>query len=337
MRLLLAVFVVTLLAYTGCQPVTYDSWRNEQIDPEIQKVIERSSHQLIRLMAAGDRQALVSMMSPNLQEKSQASLDTLVELYSQIASDTPFSFMERVHFKNTGITTVTIPVADKEKPFRLSLPANTRSGFFTSMILKSGYVEHMVAATFNEIQGEWKLVSLYAGVYSALGNGPVDYLEESKTEMRNGHLMDAALKVLVATELLRPAGTMLTYDRHKELEQYRNTLLASVKEYYPMPMTMQLPGDPVLMDIQPYLLDDELVPLINYMTSIPLHDTVALKNEYERIHDIVAYNLPGLAEGKNRLLYCAYHNVQDDPDNPENVVFIKNLSGSNGQPGMFRD
>ncbi len=102
-------------------------------------------------------------------------------------------------------------------------------------------------------------------------------------------------------------------------------------------MTMELPGKPVLMGIQPFLLDSAIVPLINYMTSIPLRDTIALKNEYERIHRIVEHNLPGLAEGKPQLIYCAYHNVQDDPDNPGRVVFIKELSQSIGQPGLFRD
>jgi hypothetical protein len=139
-------------------------------------------------------------------------------------------------------------------------------------------LDWLMVCTFTKDRGQWKLTSLYMGPYRYKRKTTFDYYRDYKAYFHKHEYMNAYLSLQLVNNLLRP-GQYCTPAIEQGVLQARKSIDSVIKAGS-FPLQTGKITSPRLTDFATVFYHGKVYPAVKYTTTVPITDTVAVKNEW---------------------------------------------------------
>lgn len=193
--------------------------------------------------------------------------------------------------------------------FDLQFTAPTGESYIALFTPKSATQKWLITAVYDKFSYGWKLSLLEFNPYAENGRTAPELTEESKRLLKKKYYLDASNTGSYAKNCLNPA-TGWKYVTEAEIVKFNDIALDSVKAHCKLPLTVkQLPTKPQLWRIRIERTPEGAFPNINYISSINLLDTSAIKKENEALGKVIGHVINGIDKDKKYIYYTIYNNT----------------------------
>jgi hypothetical protein len=191
--------------------------------------------------------------------------------------------------------------------------------------IKDSVKDLLVTAIYGNYSGDWRLNILQFGRYKLFGENARHYYESAKFAFEQSYLMNAVNRMIIAKMLASPVNNFSTSLVEPEMKTLDKEINNAVESKYKFPLFFDnIKTRPAFFKINSYISNSEFYPAIQYLTSTPLNDTVALKSEYKLFKKEVYKTFAGLDKNKY-VLFQAYNEIAVDGKKSKSYGFLDSL------------
>lgn len=310
----LMLFFVLSVSYAGVG--TAVSLHNDEIDQENRNFIHELNNKIIESIKNGDSSVMLNLFMDDV--RNQPGLDTNIKnLYLQLNElfkNTNFNIENEylVTVKSLGGFNPVI-LSETKDAFSMVIEGKSDQIYISLLTSEGDFKNFMLSFIFMKIKNKWKLYSFNAGVSKIAGKSAISWFNEAKQLYDKGYLLPAALRLQVLQESLRPAP-FIQYEKEPEVMSLGNKIQGDINQKYKFPIRVaDIKTSPEIYYIEPQFLKSELLPLVKYVSSIPLTNTVELQKEAESMTPELDLIFPGITKGVNNIVYRAFSEAPTDP------------------------
>lgn len=219
---------------------------------------------------------------------------------------------------------IVLPKTDYD--FQVSIPRASNE-MYVSLSETLEFNKLLLSLIYAKQNGQWKLFQYYIGSFKIAEKNAVQWYEEALSYYNQGNLTLALLRLDVAYGCLHPAP-FLKYRRENEIIQFTKKAEAEFKDKYTFPIQLSdIKGNPAIYSIKGQFVQQDIIPVVWYVTSYKLEDVSNLKEEGNFLSPIVQEMFPGIAEGTKYIVFKAFTELPTDPQKVYNsygtIVEIK--------------
>jgi hypothetical protein len=305
----LLCFLLLVSVLSACkQEQPAGTYKNEAIEAGQREELHKLNDQLFNLLKANKIEELKSMMSKELLEGDP--INRTVELISLQSKAGTYDILDEYYLKDKAEEPGSLLInADAKGDDAYTLKYNqsiTQENYVAFLIPKNGADKWMITAIYGKYNYGWKLNKLDFGQYAVNGKNAPELYKQAKEKYGKGYLIDAVNDMAGAEKCFRPS-TQWQYAKEAEMNQYFFKAVQLVNEKYTFPYPLkQVSTQPKIFRILTEKRPEGTFPMIYYLTSVSIKDTVALKKENEQIKKVIGKVLPGIDKDKKIVLYTAF-------------------------------
>jgi hypothetical protein len=315
---LLAIALVLLLATASSGPGLggYLSRHNDEIDNELRKAIHKLNDRIVESLRKNDPSVILAIFVDEV--KQQKGIESNVkQFYSQLQErlkNRKFDVYNEyfVVLKKVGTWDFLVPSETDDK-FVMHLRGTSEQMYISLLRSQGDFEDLLLAFIYVKVADEWRLHSLDPGVIGIAGKTALEWFEEAKGLAKKGHYVPALLRLQVAGSCMRPAP-FFQYEKQQEMAVLARDTQAQFAQTHKFPL--RLSGAESLAEIyyiEPQFVKKELLPLIKYVTKIPLDDVPALQEEVNAMTAQLESTFPGITKGSTHIAYQAFSEPPTDP------------------------
>ena len=157
-----------------------------------------------------------------------------------------------------------------------------------------------------------------------LGKDAVDYFNYAHKVRTSGDIIDAYYFMTVANHYMTPGGNFFKFENADHMVEYADTLNYENNAKYLLPYTIeQMKTKPQVFNIHLELVEGKLTPMIVYLSTVYVKDTIALKKENDELNSKIGSIFPGMDKNNKSILYRAYNEKPNGQNSPKYYGFIK--------------
>jgi len=176
----------------------------------------------------------------------------------------------------------------------------TYIAFFTP---KTAPQKWLITAYIYKFDYGWKVNNLEIKPYAENGKTAPELMQQAKELTKKSYWVDASNTASYAVKCIRPSGCW-KYFNEKEIINYNGTALMAVSSHCKLPIVInQIPTKPHIWRITIERTPEGAFPNINYVSSIKLYNTDALKKENDAVQKIIGKLIPGVDKDKKYIYY----------------------------------
>jgi len=319
-------FVVSLLLVmllTSCVSINtgaYLAKENEEIDSALRQQIATLNTQILGTIQKSDFDGLFAYFAngvddgAKLKQRLQGSFPSLVKSTAGKSFDTYREYYIKWQGKNNG-PAVIVPQSDTD--FRLSVD-HASDEMYVFLGVSRDFSQAMLTMTYTKQNGSWRLYNSYVGSYKVANKTAPEWYQEASTQYDMGHLVPASFRAQHASKLLAPSP-MAKYDFEAKIVAYAKKLQDEMRATYTFPITASsVKGSPAIYYLDPQFVQNDIVPVVWYITSNPLDNEAALKDEANLMSPVVQDMFPGIADGVSNIVFKAFSEAPSDPNKKYN-------------------
>lgn len=325
------LFILILFIAFGlqsCNVGTTGTWKDENIQQSLKNEIKTLDKKVIEAVTTKNVDLLKSIMSDKLLEKSGNNIDQLIEQAGNVITTTDYKILNQFQAKNstTGIGNTIISGVSGQNDYIIHYQALNKEMFISLLIPKNGLDEFIVTNIYGKYPEGWKLNILQFGQYKVNGQTAPELYSKAKDEYENGYLMDAANNMFLSSRVANPANNFWQYQKENEMKKFYEKVMTEINSEYKFPMTIEaIDSKPQILTIYPQGTADGYFPMIEYLTSLDLKDTIQTKAEYEKIHSEIVKAFNGIEKDKDYIFYKAFSEMPDGKTPVPTYGFVKEL------------
>jgi hypothetical protein len=185
---------------------------------------------------------------------------------------------------------------------------------FMSLSETQEFNKLLLSLVYAKQDGQWKLSQYHIGSFKIAEKNAVQWYEEALPYYNQGSLISALFRLEMANSCLNPAP-FLKYQKEGEIVELAEKAQAEFKSKYSLPIQLSdIKGKPVIYDIRPQFVQQDIIPVVWYITSIKLEDVNGLKEEANSMSPIVQQMFPDIAEGTKYIVFKAFSEPPSDPN-----------------------
>jgi hypothetical protein len=308
------IILISVLIFQNCSTDNMGAWKNDNIDEGTRQEMKRLNTSLVNAIGEDNPPLIKSMMHEKLVEKSGKQISEYVHSISKSFQPGNFRVLEEYYIKSNSIglvNTVPASITNDSTHSIHYLPLNKET--YIALLIPGGQPnEVLVTAVYGKYHDAWKLNVLYFGQYSIMGRTAQYYYELAKKNYAFGAGIDALLYASVADRCLRPANDIWQYSNENEISVFKVKITDALNARYHFPLTLdKINTKPRLFRIYPEIIREGVFPMIQYVSSIDLKDSTALKSENEKIKKQVVELFKGINKNKKYIFYQAFNKEPD--------------------------
>lgn len=163
--------------------------------------------------------------------------------------------------------------------YRFSFVPVCNEMFVSLLASDSGLLLKLMYGIENQ---QWRLCYLISGRWSIEGRNIYDWFHLAESDYDAGKLWKAFREILFV-DILSGSSIGLEYSGKAEMKQYVRKIGMSFGNEFQKKMDM-LTNQPTLLRLAWFKSENAYLPKVYYKTSIPLSDTIALRQECESVH-----------------------------------------------------
>ncbi len=286
------------------------SWKNEKIKASRRADFHALNDQVFKLLKANDAKQLGFFMSKELIEDTYTT--RLIELVSNRLADNNYELLDEYYVINkfTDNDTVKATKASKNS-YDLYYQGITREMYFSFFTPKAGDNKYMITVVYAKYDYGWKISQLDVAPYTINGKTAPELFEMAKQEYAKNYLIDAVNNMSLASNCLRP-GDMWNYPNERDISEFYAKIMTEANDHYKFPFTLTgVPTKPRIIRVYMETVDEGSYPMVYYLSSIKLADTVALKKENGNIRKVIGNVMPGIDKDNKYIFYSAFNTKPD--------------------------
>lgn len=327
MKFKLIIITFIFIAIQGCRVGTNKTWENENIKPSIKAEIKKLNDKVIMATLTNNPQMIKELMAEKLLEISGDDFEDLLSQVNSFIIDRSYYILDEYYVKNTttGVSN-TVFSGSGNKDYILSYLALNKNMYVSLLSSENNEDEMLTTVIYGKYPEGWKINIINFGQYKIGGKTAPELYEKAKFEYSEGFLIDAANTSFLLSQALKPSSENWQYQNELEMEDFIKNIIAETKVKYQFPIMLdQIITKPEIFNFFPMRVAEGYFPMIEYVTTIDLTDTVATKNENEEMHKIIGRIFFGIDKDKDFLFYKAYNELPNGVTLVPTYGFVKKL------------
>jgi len=282
------------------------AWKNDQIKADKREDFHLLNAEVFTDLKANNPKHLQHLLSKELID-DRATVRT-VELISNHLKANNYSLFDEYYVINKWRDADTIESTAKGmNSYSLYLPGTAKEMYVAFFIPKAAENKWMITTIYAKYDYGWKLSKLDLSPYAINGRTAPELFKLAKDQYDKKYLVDAVNTMALADNCLRPSDVW-QYPVETDLRAFYGKIIGEANEQYQFPFTIkQVPTHPRIFRIFNKTNPDGTFPMIYYLSSINLKDTLAIKRENDLIKKVIGKVIPGIDKDKKCLLYAAFN------------------------------
>lgn len=303
-------FLLIISLLQSCESDEPGSWKNAAIKASKREEFHKLNDNLFAALKANKPEDVKNMMSKEFLEGDP--VDRTVELCSIYSKQGGYKVLDEYYINDAGEPGSLTINADAKGPDAYTLKYNqstTQGNYIAFLIPDSGPEKWLITAIYGKYNYGWKLNKLDVGQYAVNGKNAPELYKQAKEKYAKSYWIDAVNDMAAAEKCFRPSGQW-QYAKENEMSRFFYTVVQQVNEKYTFPFTInQVASKPKIFRILTENRPEGTFPMIYYLSSISINDTVGLKKENQQIQKVIGKVLPGIDKDKKYVLYSAFNGL----------------------------
>lgn len=306
-RFIAILFSGIILLLQACGPDKPGTYKNDQIPSGTASKLHSLNNALLTALKANDPEGMENLMSQELianrewMSTSERASNHMKEadyglLFEYLIVNEPVPDSGVIKERNLGVNNF-------DYTYSRGVP-ETYIAFFTA---KSAPQKWLITALYNKYDYGWKISSLEFNLYAENGLTAPESAKHAAELLKKGYWLDASNTASFAVNCIRPASNW-KYVNEQAVFRFNAMALETVMAHYKLPLTIkQVPTHPRIWRIRIERNKEGAFPNVNYLSTIKLTDTVALKKENEAIGKVIGSMMTGIDKDKKYIYYTIYN------------------------------
>ena len=315
------LFVIASLALQGCMYQQAESIANKDIDPKLREIIKAKNDSLFNALSNSSSKVLEKLGSPKFVKFMHSRLEGVIWPFRKGYLTTDYVVYDEFYNHHSTVPDNSV-IAAPQKGYTFTFQNQQKETYVS--LLKCTYQDmedYVVAVIYSNINGEWKIEEIKAGQLGIYGKTPNDLYNEAQQLNEKGFSIDAISHIDAANSFLDPLENMLKYDEDKRIRYYQKDWAEKLNSTVILPYELrEIHSKPVIGGITSVKNTEGFYPLINYITIVPVQDTLALGREFERVKAETEKAFPQIDFKQKYIYYRAYNK------DPETDILNKNYT-----------
>jgi hypothetical protein len=322
-RLAFALTTVILLLSCRFSSNAFSVYENDHIEKQKRDRISTLNDNLIRNIKNNKIDYIKSLMSDQLLQKTGRKLDSTISQVSAYITTSNYSVLDEFDIYNSEENSSS---SITSHDFTVHFMALNKNVYVSLLDIKDSVKDILVTAVYGNYSGDWRLNILQFGRYKLFGENALYYYELARSDFKQSYLMNAENHMIIAKLLAKPVNNFSAYLLEPEIKTLDKDIVKAVESKYTFPLFFtNIKTRPAFFKINSNVSHSELYPAIQYLSAIPLADTIALKSEYELFKKEVYKTFTGLDKNKY-VLFQAYNEIAVDGKNSKSYGFLDTLN-----------
>lgn len=304
-----------------------ERYADKKIDPQIKAEIKAMNDKVMKACISDNPSLLYKLFLPELLKDSGDEIGELVRNIHHLLKSENYEVLEEFYIPNPpelmeGLASET-SVSNEFDVFYISSANET---YISLLIPEKEYDEFLMMTVYSKEDGEWKLNNFQFGAYSIQGKKAFDLYQESKEFFNKDYLVDASNSMLLCSRIWQPANRFFKYKTQEEIVAFSNRLSEQVNKSLKFPMTIEeIPSKPKVFNIMPFPIEDGFFPMVDYVTTFEIEDSINIGKENEDLHKIMGKIFPGIDQDRDRLLYTIYNKLPNKQEDYASVGMMRSI------------
>jgi hypothetical protein len=330
MKQQILLIALTIFTLQSCDFKMSKTWKNDNIDYTKREQIRVLNDKLFEALTNNDVAGVRALMSDTLVEKVGSGLDKLISQVSSSFQSGSYTILDEYNIHNSTIGAEnTLSSGDSDDNAYIITYGALNKEMYVSLLLPTGLNdEPLVTVVYGNYDNQWKINILQFGQYSLFKKTAPDYYKLAKESYEKSYLIDAVSYMELAKRCLRPAANdLFQYKKEKEIQEFYDKIMREANAKFVLPLTLDnIDTKPQIIEVYPEIIDEGPFPMISYLSGINIKDTVALKNEYEKIKIEVNQLFTGINKDKKYVFYRAFNEIPDGTKTVKRYGFVDQLT-----------
>lgn len=320
----LPAFLLVIFTLQSCEPTQPGSWKNENIDKSSREKFHKLNDELFKQLKVNDEKQLEYIMSKEFID--EPGKERMIELVSNRVKTADYSLLDEYYTVNRYKDIDTIKTGTTGiNSYTLTFLGATHEMYMAFFVPRNITNKYMITAIYCKYDYGWKLTQLELNQYTINGKTAPELYQQAKESYNKNYLVDALNISASAFSCTRPSG-IWKYDHEDEFTSFYNMLIKKTSEQYKFPLAIkQVATRPRIFRIFNQTTADGDFPMIYYLSTINLKDTVAIRQENETIKRVIGQTLPGIDQDKKFVYYSAFNELPNGKKTVEHVDMTAKL------------
>lgn len=316
---LILLFLVLILQ--ACGPEKPGIYKNEQIPNGVRNKLHQLNAELLPALKANDPEQQELLMAKELIDDKGERLKT-AEHISNCMKEADYSLMSEYYIVSQLVKRPGHDDAEFIGPskinerglginnFDLSIYRQAQEMYMALFVPKLAMQKWLVTVVYCKYNYGWKVSRMELGPYAENGLTAPQLMQKAKEQLKNNYWLDASNTASFAVNCLRPSQYW-KYVNEQAIYKFNGDALTNVMAHYKLPlMIKEVPTHPRLWRVRVERTPEGAFPNLNYISSINLLDTMALKKENEAIGKVIGHVINGLDKDKKYIYYTIYNETK---------------------------
>jgi hypothetical protein len=309
------VFLATSCSTAPISPGYYLAKENEEIDLSLRQEIHKLNDNIIEVIQKGNSDELLGYFAIGLlgeQDLRQQIINNFTEM-TGLTVEKEFEQYQDYHCIWGGggnMPCIILPKTDYD--FQISIQ-RVSDEMFLSLLNTQEFNQLLLSIIYVKQDNNWKVYLVNIGSFKIAEKNAVQWYEEALPYYNQGYLISAGFRLGMAKSCLHPAP-FLKYQKEDKIVELIEKDQAEINSKYSFPIQLShIESNPVIYSIKPQFVQQDIIPVVWYITSIKLEDINNLKEEANLMSPIVQQMFPGIAEGTKYIVFKAFSELPNDP------------------------
>lgn len=287
------------------------SFHNDEIRKDIRQEIHDLNERIIKSFRENKPEDLYDLLADENKEERFVSIKEVFQESNPAIAKSKFEFSQDYHVKYWCIGERLSSVPSRTDPlFFIHVTISNRGHKFVSLMETKGHFQdYLLYFEYEKSDGQWKLHALHGGIIRIANRTSVDWSNEAQQMYAKGHFLPAMIRLTVAGQFLRPTP-LIQYEKEMEMVELQNKCRSQLKE---LPMPLQLETKPEIVGVAPQFVRSEIMPLVRYLSQIPLDNESGIRQEANSILPVMEVIFPGISSYSDHVVFKAFNEMPSDP------------------------
>lgn len=314
----IAILLISLIVLFSPIPNLYcELFRhNDEIDAEIRNNIHSLNEKIIESIKNNDPTIMYNLFVNEVKDKDIVNVENLYSQFAPAIDGKEFELYNEYYIvsHNWRPVQLVVPsgtIADSEFCMRVSAPSNNT---YISLLKSEGeFKDFVFSLVYVKVNNEWRLNIAHLGIMNIGGKTVLQWFQEAKQLSIKGYKVPALLRLSVVNQILHPAP-FIQYTKEKEIIALTSETQATIDKRHKFPIRLSsIPNEPEIYYIEPQFVQMDLIPMIKYVTKIPLDNISELQKEVNSMTTEMESIFPGITKDVSHIAYKAFSEHPTDP------------------------
>ena len=199
--------------------------------------------------------------------------------------------------------------------YEIKFPAMFAENIFSIYTFTHENNQYHITIVYVKTDDAWKLYAFRIGAYSLLNQTAIDLYKRAQLLEQKGHTIMALLWLSNIKSYLKPSP-FAYYPQEKDILEYQQKLTDKIDQKHDFPIEItSIESKPKLYTVSGVFVQEDLVPVIKYRSTLYDKSEAVLKVEADAITKKIENIFPGITVYQNNLLFQIFPPEGEDSDN----------------------